>query len=132
MNRRYFYALTTIVLLIVEVLIALFVHDTFIRPYVGDVLVVFVVYCFVRIFIPENVKLLPLFVFLFAVVVEVLQFFHIVDLLGLGGITFFRVLIGGTFDLKDILCYGVGCVLLTVWDYVLLERFFNRRKNEDE
>lgn len=132
MNRRYFYALTTIVLLIVEVLIALFVHDTFIRPYVGDVLVVFVVYCFVRIFIPENVKLLPLFVFLFAVVVEILQFFHIVDLLGLGGITFFRVLIGGTFDWKDILCYGVGCVLLTVWDYVLLRRFFNREKREDE
>jgi len=32
-------------LLLIEILIALFVHDEFIRPYVGDALVVIVLYC---------------------------------------------------------------------------------------
>ena len=54
MNKRVFYLLATIVLIAVEVLIALFVHDNFVRPYIGDVIVVVVIYCFVRIFVPEK------------------------------------------------------------------------------
>ena len=43
-------------LMAVETLIALYVHDKVIRPYVGDLLVVLVVYCFVRIFVPVKVR----------------------------------------------------------------------------
>lgn len=128
MNKRVFYLLATVLLIAAEVLIALFVHDSFVRPYLGDVIVVVVVYCFVRIFIPEKVYLLPLYVFLFAVLVEVLQYFHIVDLLGLGNSTFFRVLIGGVFDLKDILCYGSGCLLLGAWELFRFRRAHEKEK----
>jgi len=119
MNKRCGYIIATTVLLIVEVLIALFVHDNFVRPYIGDVLVVVVVYTFIRIFIPDKCRLLPLYVFIFAAFVEILQLFHLVDLLGLGNIRFFRILIGSVFDIKDIVCYGVGCVLLGLYEYVL-------------
>lgn len=128
MNKRVFYLLATIVLIAVEVLIALFVHDNFLRPYIGDVIVVVVIYCFVRIFVPEKLHFLPLYVFIFAVVVEVLQYFHIVDLLGLGNSTFFRVLIGGVFDLKDILCYGAGCLLLGAWELFRFRRAHEKEK----
>ena len=128
MKKRLIYALATIILIAVEVLIALFVHDNFVRPYIGDVIVVVVVYCFVRIIIPEKVHLLPLYVFLFAIMVEVLQYFHIVDLLGLGNSTFFRILIGGVFDFKDILCYGIGCLLLGVWEFFRFRRAHEKEK----
>lgn len=51
------YLILTIFLFVIEVLIALFVHDNFIRPYVGDVLVVILIYCFVKSFLdlPEFV-----------------------------------------------------------------------------
>lgn len=111
-NKRSFYLAMTVFWLAVEVVIACYVHDRFIRPYVGDVLVVVVVYCFVRIWVPQGVRLLPLYVFLFAAGVEVLQYFHLVDLLGAGNNTFLRVVLGSVFDLKDILCYGIGCVFL--------------------
>ncbi len=127
MNKRLIYGILTAILITVEVLIALFIHDSFVRPYVGDMLVVIVVYCFVRIIIPEGVRLLPLYVFLFAVLVEVLQFFHIVDILGLGGSAFFRTLIGGTFDMKDIVCYGIGCIILGVWEWM----YFRFEKGSD-
>lgn len=116
MNKRIKYLIATMILLTIEVLIALFVHDTFIRPYIGDVLVVIVIYSFVRIFIPDKIKLLPLYIFIFAAGVEVLQLFNIVDVLGLGDIRFFRILIGSVFDITDIICYAVGCIILGVYE----------------
>lgn len=117
--KRLLYAIITLALLVVEILIALYIHDDFIRPYIGDVLVVIVIYTFIRIIIPEKIKLLPLYVFLFAAGVEVLQLFHIVDLLGLGDVRFFRVLIGSVFDRKDIVCYGVGCIFLGIYEWII-------------
>lgn len=109
MKPRIRYAVAFLVLLAVEVLIALFVHDNFIRPYVGDMLVVVVLYCFVRIWIPNGVRLLPLFIFVFAAGVEFLQYFRLVELLGVASNPFLRILLGATFDWKEIVCYGVGC-----------------------
>ena len=117
-KKRIFYLITTIILLLIEVLIALYVHDAFIRPYLGDVLVVIVIYTFLRIFIPEKIKLLPLYIFIFAAGVEVLQYFQIVKLLGLEDNRFFSVLMGTVFDLKDIVCYGAGCLLLGIYEIV--------------
>ena len=117
-NKRSFYLAMTVFWLAVEVVIACYAHDRFIRPYVGDVLVVVVVYCFVRIWVPQGVRLLPLYVFLFAAGVEVLQYFHLVDLLGAGNNTFLRVVLGSVFDVKDILCYGIGCVFLEGFERV--------------
>ena len=117
MRKRGLYLITTILLLTIEILIALYVNDRFIRPYVGDMLVVVVIYTFVRIFMPEGWSLLPLAIFIFAVFVEILQWFHIVDVLGLSDSRFFSVLIGGVFDWKDILCYGFGCALVGIYEY---------------
>ncbi len=122
-KKRMIYLFATIVLFGIELLIALFVHDDFVRPYVGDVLVVVLLYTFVRIFLPEGVRLLPLYIFLFAAGVELLQYFRIAELLGLSDNRVLSVVIGSVFDVKDILCYGVGCVLL--WVY---EKMFDKKE----
>lgn len=121
-NRRILYIAATVFFLLIEVMIALFVHDKWIRPYVGDILVVIVIYTFIRVWIPRGWNLFPLYVFLFAVLVEVLQFFRIVEILGLSDNRFFAVLIGGTFDWMDIICYGVGCGVLVVYERVIIRR----------
>lgn len=112
-KMRIRYAVITFILFLIEVAIALFVHDKLVRPYVGDILVTVLIYTFLRILIPKGVKLLPLYVFLFAAGVEVLQYFNIIQLLGLSDNRFFSVLIGSVFDIKDIVCYGIGCVVAT-------------------
>ncbi len=111
-KTRIKYLMGFLVLLLIEVLIALYIHDDFIRPYIGDVLVVMVLYCFIRIFIPTGVKLMPLYIFIFAVGVEILQLFRLVEVLGLENNRLLRVIIGSVFDVKDIICYGVGCILI--------------------
>lgn len=108
------FLLLFIVVLLIEILIALFVRDRVIRPYVGDILVVVLMYCFVRIFLVKRIKWLPVWLFLFAAFIEVTQYFELVKLLGLQNNRFFRILLGMTFDWKDILCYFTGCVLLLV------------------
>ncbi len=121
-KKRMIYLLATVVLFGIELLIALFVHDSFIRPYVGDMLVVVLIYTFVRIFLPEGVRLLPLYIFLFSAGIEVLQYFRIAEVLGLSENRVLAVVIGSVFDVKDIVCYGVGCGLIFVYNKFIKEK----------
>jgi len=121
-NKRIKYGIVFFVLVVIEILIALYVHDAFIRPYVGDMLVVIIVYCFVRIFVPDKFRLLPLYVFLFATGVEYLQYFDLLGRIGLEDNIFFRTLLGSVFDIKDILCYAAGCILLAVFEFCRWKR----------
>ena len=119
MPRRGIYAIVAALLLAVEVIIALFVHDAFLRPYGGDVLVTALLCCLVRICWPRGVRLLPLWVFLFALAVEVAQTVDYVSLLGLSDHAFFRILMGSSFSVADIFCYAAGCALFWVWEHRL-------------
>ena len=110
------YILAFLLLLGIEVFIALFVHDCFVRPYLGDVLVVWVIYAFLRSLWPWSLPWLPAGVTAFAVLVEVGQAFALVDRLGLGHIRFFRILLGSTFDWADLLCYCVGGGLILLME----------------
>lgn len=105
------YAVIFGVLLLTEIIIALFVHDNFVRPYIGDVLVTVLLCCLCRIVIPKGVPLLPLYVFIFAALVETAQYFDVVKLLSLENNAFISTIIGRTFSFIDLLCYAVGCLL---------------------
>ena len=120
-NRRRIrigYAIATFLILAAEVFIALYVRDAFIRPYGGDILVTLLLCCMIRIVLPRGYRL-PIAggVLVFAVLVEVGQYFGLVYLLGLGHIEFFRIIIGTGFSWWDMLCYAVGCVLFAAMDY---------------
>ena len=125
------YALCSAGIFLAEVLIALFVRDDFIRPYGGDILVTALICCFLRIFFPCGVRLLPLWVFLFAAAVEVGQYFDFVSLMGLGNIAFFRILLGSTFSWADLVCYAAGCALFSGIEKAVRRRMQNPQKNRE-
>ncbi len=113
----------------VEVLIALFVRDRFWRPYGGDIIVMGVLYCFVRIFFPKKVRLLPLHLFAFAFLVEGAQAIDYVTLLGLGNVGFFRILLGTSFSWIDVACYAAGSGICFALQEIL-PRLFQPKKTE--
>ena len=118
-KSRTLYTILFSSLLLTEILIALFVRDDFVRPYVGDMLVTVLICCFVRIFFPKGVPGLSIYVFLFAAAVEIGQYFDMVKLLGLENNRFFSVLLGTTFSPADLLCYALGCIAFWLLDRVI-------------
>jgi ABC-type enterochelin transport system permease subunit len=102
-------------LLAVEIAIARYIHTGLIRSFVGDVLVVVLVYVTLRTFLAWPAKHLALGAFIFACCIEIAQAFNLVDQLGLYAQTPFhavlRVALGATFDGWDIVAYTVGYAL---------------------
>ena len=117
--KRFSYFLIFCSLMAVEVCIALFVHDSFIRPYVGDMLVTLLLCCMVRVVIPDQVRLLPLYVLLFAACVEIGQYFDVVALMGLEDNRLISIALGRTFSWLDLVCYTVGCVVASGLDAII-------------
>jgi DNA integrity scanning protein DisA with diadenylate cyclase activity len=116
-SKTYF-ALSAI-LLAIEVAIGFYMRDAYIRPFGGDFLVVILIYCFVKSFIKCNVNGTLIGVLLFAYLIEILQYFHFVNLLGLQNAAAARIIIGTHFAWTDMLMYTLG--ILLVW---ISERFF--------
>lgn len=114
MKKRLFYLLGFICIFLVEAFIALYVRDEFIRPYVGDMIVIILIYFFVKIIIPRQDKWLPAKLFVFAAIVEVVQLFNILKFFNLEHNRILSILLGSTFDLKDIACYFVGMMFLMI------------------
>ena len=116
------YIFSFIILFMLETFIALFVHDTIIRPYIGDILVIILMYTFIKGFIQKPLKFLPIYLFVFASAVEVVQYYRVVDLLHLENNKIISTIIGTSFDIKDILCYLVGSIILIMWEKLVLKK----------
>ena len=118
---RLIFSLCAAVLIGVEILIGLYVHDSFVRPYLGDALVVILIWCVVRIVIPDRCVWLSGAVFLFAVIVEVSQIFPLCDVLGIEN-RLLRTLMGTSFAWGDIAAYLAGCSVTLAVDLILRGR----------
>ena len=119
-QKRYF---TLFVLLfLTEVLIALYVHDKFVRPYVGDFLVVMVLYCGAKSFIKGYEIPVAVGVLLFAYFIEFLQYLNFVKWIGLQHSKIANVIIGNYFTWVDIIAYTLGVITI-----ILIEINFKKK-----
>ncbi len=116
-NSRKNYLSGFLFLLIIEILIALYVKDDFIRPYLGDFLVVILIYCFVmgisRISILKG--LFTVLIFSFAV--EFLQFINIVKVLQYQPPEFVMIILGSSFSAWDLVAYLLGLLCCFLLEY---------------
>lgn len=110
-NRHYF--IIAIIFFLVGILIAFFIHDTIIRPYIGDFLVVILIYCFVKSFLNTPVWSTALAVLFFSYAVEISQYFHLINKLGLQHSKIARIIMGTSFGWTDLAMYssGIGVVI---------------------
>ncbi len=109
-NLKYF--LLAIGLFFIELFIGLYVHDHIIRPYIGDLLVVILLYCMAKSVISSKVLPTAMGVLIFAYAVEISQYFDMVNLLGLGKYKIARIIIGTTFSWSDMLLYTIGIAIV--------------------
>lgn len=110
---RLSYFIAFISILIIEVIIALYVHDNFIRPYVGDILVIICIYFLAKTVFLQKIKNLSLYILIFSIMVEFVQYFQIFNNLTNDNYIL-KIILGATFDIKDIICYIIGYLITIV------------------
>lgn len=108
---------------ITEILIATtFAHTGFVRPFLGDYLVVILLYHLVKSARDIPPLKLAVAVFVFACLVETAQYFQLADVLGFPRGSVMSILIGTNFSWTDILMYLLGCVTSYGLDRFLLSK----------
>ncbi|PVX46469.1 uncharacterized protein DUF2809 [Flavobacterium sp. 103] len=120
-NKNYFGF--AILLFSIEVLIALYINDRFVRPYLGDVLVVILVYCFLKSFLKLPVLTAAIAVLGFFFTIEFLQFLNIVEKLGLEKSKTARTVIGTSFSWIDLLTYIIGITIV-----LIIEQYWHKKQ----
>jgi hypothetical protein len=108
------HALIASIIFSIELVIAISVHDNFIRPFIGDVLVVILLFFTCKSFIKTNNEKLILAVLVFSFAIEIGQYFNLVKAIGLSGNKVARIIIGSTFDFKDLAAYATGAAILYI------------------
>lgn len=111
------YGLLAIVFFVIEVLIAVYVHDSFVRPIVGDYLVVFLVYCAVYTFWNVHFMTAAIATLLFSYLIETLQYFHFVHEMGWEKYKIVTIALGTGFSWVDMVAYTLGFLTILLVEY---------------
>jgi hypothetical protein len=110
------YALAAAAVFATELLIALYVHDAFVRPYFGDTLAVVLVYLALRAVSRLRILAAAAAAFGVAALVEFGQLVGILRILGLEGSVVARTLLGTDFALADFVAYAAGAIAAATGD----------------
>jgi len=101
-------------LFLIELTIALFIKDSVVRPFIGDILVIMLIYFFMQTFFSCNTLRTIIGVLVFSYLVEFGQYFHLVKLLHLQDVAVANIVIGSTYDAMDLVAYTIGAFLLWI------------------
>lgn len=114
------YLIISIILFLIEIAIAMLHFNNFTRGFVGDVLVILLLYSFLKIFIKNNILKTALFVLAFAYSVELLQFFKLAEIFNIKS-EILLVIIGCVFDLWDLVAYTLGFLIILLIEKIFLK-----------
>ena len=123
MNINIKHLIFTLVLLTIEIFIAVFVHDQFIRPFFGDFLAVIFVYGGLCIFFQNSTKIATISLII-AYCIEILQYFKFIEITGLMKYKVLAILIGNSFSWFDLLAYTLGFLfILFIENFEIIKLF---------
>lgn len=114
-NKKYF--ILTVLFLIVEVLIAVYLKTGFIRHTFGDYLVVILLFCFVKSFANINSFNIAIGVLCFAFLIEFLQLINIIELINFHNNHLIKIILGTTFHMSDLVAYTLGIITVIIIEY---------------
>lgn len=113
-NKHYFKRFS--ILFLIECFIALFIHDNFIRSYVGDFLVVLMLYFLLRTFTPFSPFISACIVLLYSFITEIAQYFQLIYHLKLEHSFLARIILGKTFSWTDMLIYVLAFLTILLYN----------------
>lgn len=131
--KRIIFGAISVLLFVTEVIIGIFATG-WVRNYLGDVLVVVLLYTLLRTispYKPDKWYIFPTAVLAFSFVVEFLQLWGFCDRFGITNILL-RIIIGTGFSLGDLISYTLGILPCYVLEYVLYAKMKGIKSNSKE
>ena len=119
-KSRIIFGIAAVLLLAIEIFIGIYATG-WIRSYLGDVLVVILIYTIIRTIIPNKPKnwiILPSAVLIFSFIVEFLQLWGFCDRFGITN-HLLRIIIGTGFSVMDLVSYTIGIIPCYVSEYMI-------------
>ena len=118
-NKRLTYGLASFILLGIEILIGFYGYG-WVRSYLGDVLVVILLYTIYRTISPDrpaNWFVIPTVILIFSFAVEFLQLWGFCDRFGITN-KLLRIIIGTGFSYIDLISYVIGIIPCYIIEFV--------------
>jgi hypothetical protein len=113
------YLIISILLLVTEILIAVYLKTGFIRHTFGDFLATILLYTgFKSIFEVNSIKL-GISVLIFAFIIELGQLINILEVFGLENNQLVKVVLGSTFHFSDLVAYTLGIIFVLAIEFKL-------------
>ena len=116
-NNKKAYLAGFLFLLVAEIIIAMFVKDDFIRPYLGDFLVVILLYCFLMAVSRISILKALIMVLIFSYAVEFFQMINIVKVMQYQPPEVVMIILGSSFSVWDLLAYTMGLLFCLSLEY---------------
>lgn len=118
-QQNYFMAF--LFLLALEICIATFIEQGFIRHTFGDFLVVILLYCFLKSLIDIQVWSAAILVLLFSYIIEGFQYFKLMKHLNLNEYSILNLILGSTFSIQDLVAYFLGILATVIFELKILK-----------
>lgn len=123
MKRRLIYFILTVACFIdCIIIVKIFSGNQFIRGFIGDTIVILLVYFFIKIFSDFHALKLTVFTLAIAFTTELLQYLRLAAYLGLEHNPLAVLIFGSVFDPYDLVAYTIGAILVYFIDTRLVER----------
>ena len=117
MTKKRIYILITMFCFVICLMIVKFLDNhQFIRGFIGDVVITILIYSFIKIFIKIDSLKLSVLVLLFSFTVEYMQYLRLINHIGLGDSKIAKIIIGSTFDFRDLIAYVIGITFIYLID----------------
>jgi hypothetical protein len=111
---RKIYVTAAVLLFILEVVIERYVHDAFVRPYLGDFLVVLLLYASLLSVSQLKVFTAAILSLFCSYAIEITQYIHLITVLGLEDNKPARIILGTSFSWWDLWMYTLGILFVLV------------------
>lgn len=92
-----------------------------IRNYIGDILVIILIYSAIMSIAYFNKKIVALFTLFFAFIIEFSQYFKLAEHLGFEQGSVAYIVLGNTFSIEDLICYLIGGLIILLVEVSLLK-----------
>ena len=120
MNKKRNLFLAILHFLICLIIVKVFRYSGFIRGFLGDVFFMGLMFYSLKAIYDFNKEKLLLNLLFLAYIVEISQYFKILEYFNLSNNAFLKLLFGATFDVMDLIAYTIGTFL--VWSTLYFQK----------